>query len=99
MGMCTTAATLGEPGVLIRNIILFAVLVYEIFGPLMTREALIAAGDIKPKSEDVIKRRAKKLEAIGAAVEAAEATAEAEERMAEQEKIWAEIEARREKKD
>ena len=97
LGMCTTAATLGEPGVLIRNIILFAVLVYEIFGPLMTREALTAAGDIKPKSEDVIKRRANKLEAIGATEEAAEATVIAEKRIATQKKLWAGIEARRER--
>ena len=99
LGMCTTAATLGEQGDLIRNIILFAVLVYEIVGPLMTREALIAAGDIKPKSADVIKRRANKLKAVGATEEAAEAAAEAAEIMEEQAKEWAEIEARKDKRD
>lgn len=88
LGMCATAMQLGEEGALIRNITLFAVLVYEIVGPLMTREALTAAGDIKPKSEDVIKRRAKKLAAVGSP-EAAEAEALAEEEMKEEAKAWA----------
>ena len=62
LGMCTTAMQLGEAGKLIRNITLFAVLIYELVGPLMTREALTAAGDIKPISEDVKNRRQTKLE-------------------------------------
>lgn len=62
LGMCATAMQLGEEGKLIRNIILFAVLVYEIFGPLMTKEALIKAGDIQPMSEEVKNRRERKLE-------------------------------------
>lgn len=62
LGMCATAMQLGEPGRLIRNITLFAVLIYELFGPIMTREALAAAGEIKPMSEDVKNRRSKKLE-------------------------------------
>ncbi|MBQ6896554.1 MAG: cation:proton antiporter [Oscillospiraceae bacterium] len=99
LGMCATAAQLGTEGDLIRNIVLFAVLIYEIFGPLMTREALTAAGDIRPKSADIINRRANKLQAAGAVEEAAEAKADAAEKMAEQAKEWAEIEARRAKKD
>ena len=62
LGMCATAMQLGEAGNLIRNITLFAVLIYELFGPLMTREALIAAGDIKPMSDEVKMRRQTKLE-------------------------------------
>lgn len=62
LGMCATAMQLGEQGNLIRNITLFAVLIYEIFGPLMTKEALIAAGDIQPMSEEVKMRRQHKLE-------------------------------------
>ena len=62
LGMCTIAMQLGEQGTLIRNITLFAVLVYEIVGPLMTRQALSAAGDIKPMSDEVKMRREKKLE-------------------------------------
>ena len=62
LGMCATAAQLGEQGALIRNITLFAVLIYELFGPLFTKMALTAAGDIKPMSEEVKNRRQTKLE-------------------------------------
>lgn len=64
LGMCTTAMQLGEAGRLIRNITLFAVLVYELVGPVLTRQALMAAGDIKPMSEEVKQRRQTKLEAV-----------------------------------
>ncbi len=62
LGMCTTAMQLGEDGKLIRNITLFAVLIYELFGPVFTRMALQAAGEIKPKSEEVKNRRQTKLQ-------------------------------------
>ena len=62
LGMCTTAMQLGAEGNLIRNITLFAVLIYELVGPLLTRQALTAAGDIKPMPEDVKMRRHLKLE-------------------------------------
>ena len=62
LGMCTTAMQLGEQGSLIRNITLFSVLVYEMVGPLLTRQALTASGDIKPMSEEVRNRRQAKLE-------------------------------------
>lgn len=62
LGMCATAMQLGEQGSLIRNITLFSVLVYEMVGPLLTRQALTAAGDIKPISEEVRNRRQTKLE-------------------------------------
>ena len=61
LGMCATAMQLGDQGNLIRNITLFAVLIYELFGPLLTREALKAAGDIKPMTEEVKMRRHTKL--------------------------------------
>lgn len=61
LGMCTTAMQLGDQGRLIRNITLFAVLIYELVGPLMTRQALMAAGDIQPMSEEVKTRRQTKL--------------------------------------
>lgn len=61
--MCTTAMQLGADGNLIRNITLFAVLIYELVGPLLTRQALTAAGDIKPMSDEVKMRRQTKLEA------------------------------------
>ena len=37
-------------------------LIYELFGPLLTRQALTAAGDIKPIPDDVKLRRQVKLE-------------------------------------
>lgn len=63
LGMCAIAAAeLPGQGSLIRNITLFAVLIYELVGPLMTREALKAAGDIKPMSDEVKMRRQTKLQ-------------------------------------
>ena len=66
LGMCAIAsAELGNgEGALIRNITLFAVLIYELFGPILTREALKAAGDIKPMSDEVKNRRQTKLENV-----------------------------------
>ncbi len=62
LGMTITAMQLGEQGNLIRNITLFAVLVYELVGPLLTRQALTAAGDITPIPHEVKMRRHIKLE-------------------------------------
>ena len=47
LGMAIKAAELGPDGNIVRNITLFAVLVYEIVGPYLTKLALTAAGDIK----------------------------------------------------
>ena len=66
LGMCVTAQQLPGDGPLIRNIVLFAVLVYEIFGPLMTKWALTRSGDIQPMSAEVAGRRDAKLEAAKA---------------------------------
>ena len=63
LGMCVTASQLPGDGPLIRNIVLFAVLVYELVGPVMTKWALTKAGDIRPKSEEVLHRRERKLAA------------------------------------
>ena len=64
LGMCATvAAQIPEEGALVRNITLFAVLIYELVGPLMTRMALTAAGEIKPQTDDVKNRREHKLAA------------------------------------
>lgn len=57
LGMCTTAMQLGAEGNLIRNITLFAVLIYELVGPLMTKMALTAAGEITPMPDEVKNRR------------------------------------------
>ena len=65
LGMCSIAAAspeMGEQGTLIRNITLFAVLIYELIGPLLTRQALTAAGEIQPIPHEVKNRRQHKLE-------------------------------------
>ena len=50
LGMSVTvAAEFGTEGAIIRNIVLFSVLIYELVGPLLTKMALTAAGDITPK--------------------------------------------------
>ena len=61
LGMCVSAQVLGADGELIRNIILFSVLIYELVGPLLTKEALTAAGEITAKPKEVLERRAKAL--------------------------------------
>ena len=65
LGMCLQATELGEQGILVRNIILFSVLIYELVGPALTKMALTKAGDIKPKSFEVENRRKLKLESAG----------------------------------
>lgn len=57
LGMCVTARELGADGNLVRNIILFSVLIYELIGPLLTKKALEASGDIVEKPASVRERR------------------------------------------
>lgn len=60
LGMSLTAsAELGETGVIIRSITLFAVLIYELAGPLLTKKALIKAGEIIPRPEGMDRSRFK----------------------------------------
>ena len=47
LGMALKAMELGPDGAIVRNITLFAVLIYEIVGPFLTKVALTKAGDIK----------------------------------------------------
>ena len=59
LGMCTQAMALGEfEGSVIRNVTLFGVLIYELAGPLVTRDALQKAGEIseKPKEKQSLER-------------------------------------------
>lgn len=64
LGMCVTAQELGGgDGTLVRSIVLFSVLIYELFGPMMTKEALRAAGEISGKSDEVLHRRERALAA------------------------------------
>jgi len=48
LGMAITAATL-PGGAMVRNVVLFAVLVYELVGPALTKRSLMAAGEIDPE--------------------------------------------------
>ena len=51
LGMAMKAIELGPEGNIVRNITLFAVLVYEIVGPFLTKVALTKAGDINPEGK------------------------------------------------
>ena len=66
LGMCVTARQLGAEGDLIRNITLFAILIYELVGPLLTKMALQAAGEIHPMEDAVKNRRQINLEKANA---------------------------------
>ena len=67
LGMCVTARQLGaEGGLLVRNIVLFSVLIYELVGPLLTKMALQAAGEIHPMEDAVKNRRQINLEKANA---------------------------------
>ena len=66
LGMCTTAYRIlgGAEGTLIRNIVLFSVLIYELVGPSLTKWALTKAGDIQAKSPEMLSRRQRRLQEI-----------------------------------
>ena len=65
LGMSAIVArSLGTNGLLIRNITLFGVLIYELIGPTMTKMALTRAGEIVEKPKNVVNRRDKKLKAL-----------------------------------
>lgn len=51
LGMALKSHELGEVGELIANITLFAVLIYELVGPMLTKIALLKAGDIQPEGK------------------------------------------------
>ena len=55
LGMALTAATLAD-GALARNVVLFAVLVYELVGPALTKVSLLAVGEIQPDGRTSARR-------------------------------------------
>ena len=55
LGMAMTAASL-ENGELTRNVVLFAVLVYELIGPALTKRSLLAVGEINPENRTSSRR-------------------------------------------
>ena len=59
LGMAMQARTLGAEGHIVASITLFAVLVYELVGPLLTKIALTKAGDIKPEGKTRAREAAK----------------------------------------
>lgn len=50
LGMAMTATALSD-GLLVRNVILFSVLVYELVGPALTKRSLLLAGEIRPEGK------------------------------------------------
>ncbi len=50
LGMALTATALGD-GAIVRNVVLFSVLVYELVGPALTKRSLLKAGEIKPEGK------------------------------------------------
>jgi len=59
LGMAIQAKTLGAEGHIVASITLFAVLIYELIGPLLTKIALTKAGDIKPEGKTSARDAAK----------------------------------------
>ncbi len=59
LGMIVSAQALGaEYGGIVRNIILFSVMIYELVGPLLTKQSLLSAGEIvAPASEQAHRAR------------------------------------------
>ena len=55
LGMALTAASLAD-GDMARNVVLFAVLVYELIGPALTKRSLMAAGEICPEGRTSARR-------------------------------------------
>ncbi|MBQ3537736.1 MAG: cation:proton antiporter [Clostridia bacterium] len=51
LGMAIKAEELGEPGMIVANITLFSVLIYELVGPFLTKIALQKAGEITPEGK------------------------------------------------
>ena len=56
LGMALTAQQLSD-GQVVRNVVLFSVLVYELVGPALTKRALIAAGEIQAEGKTNARRK------------------------------------------
>ena len=59
LGMAIKAKELVGVGEIVANITLFAVLIYELVGPMLTKIALLRAGDIKPEEKVSAREMAK----------------------------------------
>ena len=56
LGMALTAQSLAD-GQVVRNVVLFSVLVYELVGPALTKRSLIAAGEIQVEGRTNARRK------------------------------------------
>lgn len=56
LGMALTAQQLSD-GEVVRNVVLFSVLVYELVGPALTKRALIAAGEIQTEGRTSARKK------------------------------------------
>ena len=57
LGMAITAQSLPGDGPMVRSIVLFSVLVYELVGPTLTKWALTRAGEIRPEGRTSARRK------------------------------------------
>ena len=57
LGMALTAQSLPGDGPMVRNIVLFSVLIYELVGPTLTKWALMAAGEIRPEGKTSARKK------------------------------------------
>ncbi len=63
LGMALTAQQLSD-GSMVRSVVLFSVLVYELIGPALTKRSLIAAGEIKVEGRTSARRQNTKKEPV-----------------------------------
>ncbi len=56
LGMALTAQTLSD-GAVVRSVVLFSVLVYELVGPALTKRSLVAAGEIRLEGKTSARRQ------------------------------------------
>ena len=58
LGMAITAESLAD-GAVVRSVVLFSVLVYELVGPALTKRSLLAAGEIDPEGQTSARKKNK----------------------------------------
>ena len=56
LGMALTAQQLSD-GLMVRNVVLFSVLVYELVGPALTKRSLVAAGEIHEEGKTSARKK------------------------------------------
>ncbi len=56
LGMALTAQQLSD-GAMVRSVVLFSVLVYELVGPALTKRSLIAAGEIRTEGKTTARKK------------------------------------------